>query len=675
MRKSGLFLIIVGLGALFLALVFNKPFLKKHQETNIPTPVASADFTEAEELLETGHPTEALAIIHTHDQDLEYSTEAGKKWVDLFIDTSTATRNGPQLVILYEAFPQAFKNKEKASLGLANQYIQSKRTKDYDSLRKTWKGREERTQDWLVLDADQLLLNDQRFDAIELLKSKSFSGPQDTPRLTRLALLNTLNDPKASWDYLTEAYTKDPQNPDIRTYRARLLESLGKKSLALSEYLAAAQTAPNNIFLKDQLADFYLRNGQHTEALEIWLDSLKKPTLDSIWTKSIFWNHVITPIKFDWTSAAQPQGKLKPYIEYLLNLPSNQFWDETTFDKISNSQRFLTSQQSAFWLRLLQNLKDGNEKDALELLQFNPFSKDSWNANLEIALKRVLLYRRAGTLNLNTLQNPLDTTPGITKTASGDNKDENAFFKQLADLGTPAEKDQPNKPIPSDLNELLLSKEAFAVVFLSTGWYEAALQLHSLPVLPSQFPDWVAVALTRAYKINRGNEEALTFATKQRPSQNLALLIGELLAATKNTDSALVQLKKLANEQSEIGMRATWLISLIYIERGQYEQAKQVINAQPRLAQDTLGKETLARIAVLEGNGTLAIQLYSEIEDTSSEAKSYLARKAYAEKDWKKARELTEALVRQFPDNALLRENLKKIIEEQQGQQAETSTK
>jgi hypothetical protein len=99
-------------------------------------------------------------------------------------------------------------------------------------------------------------------------------------------------------------------------------------------------------------------------------------------------------------------------------------------------------------------------------------------------------------------------------------------------------------------------------------------------------------------------------------------------------------------------VRAAWLISLIHIDRGQYTEAKAIIEGQPKLADNVTGKETLARIALLEGNNELANKLYLAIEKVSPEAKSYLARKAFIEKDWKTARELTEDLLRQYPTNS-----------------------
>ena len=241
-------------------------------------------------------------------------------------------------------------------------------------------------------------------------------------------------------------------------------------------------------------------------------------------------------------------------------------------------------------------------------------------------------------------------------------KDEPKFFAELEFLKqNPQEKEH----LPADFKELLSGPDAFAAAFLSAGWTEAALQLNTLETIPHTYPDWVAFELAQATRQNRGATAAMEFADKQSPTPAMTLMIGELLAANGKPDQALDRLTKLTQDHNDIGYKASWLVSLIYIERGQYNEAKEAIEAQPALAKDLVGQETLARIALLQGNTVLAEQLYSAIESKSAEAKSYLARKAYAEKNWKKARELTEQLLLEYPTNALLQENLKKIIDEQ----------
>jgi predicted Zn-dependent protease len=664
MRKSVGLLLILILGALLLVGVANRRALKEYAQSLFQEDEI-AQQQKAEKLLKEGNTLEAVKILQANENSLEYQTEKGKKWVDLLIEISNQTRNAPQMINIYETIPEAFEGNEVRSLQVANAYIISSRTNDYLVLSEKWKDRAARPQDWLVLDADRLILDNQRNQAIKVLQSHTFEGANDTGRLVRLALLSLPDNPQQAWDYLNEAYKKDPQNPDIRTYRARLLEGLGKQPLALSEYIAAVKTSPNNIFLRDQLAEFYLRSSRYNSAISIWLEALKKTPYAPLWVKAFFWNRVVTPINYNWKSLAPEKSDLEPLVNYLENLPNNEFWNTKNFDKITNGQRFLTTQQATFWLRLINDLKNGRESDAEELLQYNPFEKTSWNHALEIALRRILNFRKTGRLNI-------DEAPMTTNSATLDsgiaapNSTEGDFLRELNKYAAQPPPEDSSGQIPESLRALLLSKDAFSAVFLSTGWNEAAIQLRTLDVYPDSFPKWVAIAMTQALRTNRSNEEALTFAALQKPSEQISLLIGELLAASKQTDTALDKLRKMALEPTDVGLRASWLISQIYIERGEYQLAESSIESQPRLANSTLGKEVKARIALLQNNEQLANDIYTSILDSSAEAKSYVARRAYAAKDWSKAKQLTEELLIQYPDNTILNENLKKIYDEQQ---------
>lgn len=659
-----LFLVLVCIVGISLSYFFwpslkyrwNKLTLNKEQEQK--------DIQKTKDLLSQDKPEEAILIVHQYADQIDNHTDMGKEWLDLLIRGSEATINIPQLVALYEIYPKSFDAHEKAAILVANAYIASGRPRDYQQLRDNWKGREAKPEVWFVLDADKLLLDGKRKEAIDFLHSRTFQGKADTSRLVRLALLTALENPKEAWDYLDQAYKKDPENPEIRSYRAKLLETVGKNSLALTEYIAAVQTDPKNLYLKDQLAEFYLRQKQYPYALEIWRESLNPPSLDFVWLKALFWNKIVLPIKYDWTAAKPPKGKIEPFIEYLIALKPDEFWDQAAFEKLDNYQQYLKTQQAAFWLRLLQNLKDGNEKEAYEMLQFNPWSTYSWNPELEKALRRILLYRKTGKFVAEKSQNVQNDAQKEQKVKPIQVPAEEPFlFSQLEFLAQnpPSEKNK----VPVDLHELLAGPEIFSAAMLAAGWDEAALTLNKLTVIPQTYPEWVAFDLVQAYRRNRGNNEALKFATLQTPTHALSMLIGEILIASGNNDAALEHLKKLYQENSDIGKRSAWLMSLIYIDRGDYKEAKEIVHSQPLLEKDVLGQETLARIALLEGNTALADKIYSSLETVSPEAKSYLARKAFTEKDWKKAKELTEELLKEYPTNLLLQENYKKILEEQ----------
>ena len=663
-RVVALFLILFCFVGISLAYFYWPKIEHRYRKLTINRDQEVKDIARTKELLNISKPEEALEIIQQYSDDIDNRTDIGREWLDLLIRASEATLNTNQLVLLHEYYPKSFDSHEKAALMVANYYLGSGRSKDYQSVRDSWKGRETIPETWFVLDGDKFLVEGRRKEGIQFLKSHAFPGKADTARLVRLALLYIFEDPKTAWEFLTQAYTKDPENPEIRSYRAKLLETVGKKNLALSEYISAVQTDPKNLYLRDQLAEFYLRDNKIPLALQVWMENLKSPTLDFIWLKTLFWNRVVTPISFDWSEKSPPAGKLEPLVAYLLELKPGVFWNSTLFSKVSNGQNYLKTQQPTFWLRLLQLLKDGKEKEAYELLQFNPFQTISANAQLEHALKQTLLYRSKGVLRPDTEISALETPREVERTANT-SQSKPYFFAQL-DALEQEEKDQKGQHFVSeDMNNLLTGPDAFAAAFLATGWYEAALNLQTLNVVPSNYPEWYSYELTEALRQNRSTQAALQFATLQNPSPALSLLIGELLIASNNSEAALEHLLDLSKEENEIGKRAALLISLINIDRGQYTDAKIAIASQPSLSKDILGQETLARIALLEGDTEQADKLYASLEDKSAEAKSYLARKAFAEKDWKRAKDLTEQLLRIYPTNQLLQDNLKKIMGEQ----------
>lgn len=615
------------------------------------------DLKTAQQDIDSSQPENVFNIVKNYQDQINDKTENGKKWLDLLIKASIETQNFPQLAVLFDKFPKAFTNNEEAALILANGYLIAHRTEEYDRIRAQWKGHESHSKEWVLLDSDRLLLEGKRPQAIEMLKSQTTTGKTESKRLIRLALITLPQNPRESWNYLTQAAKIDPSNPDIPTYRGRILEAIGKTELAENEYVIAAQIEPKNYFLKDQLAEFYMRTKQYPKAMETWTKALSPTGLDYLWVKTFFWNRVITPVKFDWNESKNLENTpLKPYILYLTSLPKGMFWDKAAFEKLPDHTLYLQTQQSSFWLRLLQALKEGNENEAWNILQDNPFREISWNPQLELALKRILIFRRVKTFNIDHL---------TTVSPTADSGEQPLFFKQLEDLTKQAQTSPQNKLIPDDLRELLESSEVFTAAFLSVGWMEAALQLNQQTIIPDGFPQWVAYDLTQALRVNDGNLEALRFATIQKETPTLSLLIGELYIASNSPDAALAQLKQIVNDSSNIGYRASWLVSLLYIEKGDYKAAEEAIKNNARLAQDVLGKETLARIALLEGNTEQADKMYSSIEKQSAEAKSYLARKAFNDQDWAKARELTEELLKDNPNNPVLQDNLKKIIEEE----------
>jgi len=607
------------------------------------------------ELLSSARPAEALKFIGASRAEASGARE--EEWFDLEITALEQVRNIPRLLYLFEKNPEAFYNHEEASLLIGRSLLQLRDMESFAVLRKFWQPRETMPTAWFAIDVDALLAQGKGQEAREFLNSKVFEGPEDCVRLTRLALLSAADDLHQAWDLLTDCYTSDPKNSDVRLFRAQILERIGKDSMARVEYVAAHLTDPDNPLLRDQLAEFYRRSGSYGLALQTWTAGLDPPSLPFLWAKTLFWSRVAEPVSYHWSAGKAPPGPLQTFVDYLISLPRGEYWNKEAFKKISRRLRLLEERQESFWLRLLSALKRGEESEALELLRSNPFREHSWHPDLEDALRSVLTYRRWGVFP------SLEEIRGSDRSQSVHIKHQ--LFNELQLLSNGEHELNETGETLADLDRLLTSKEAFGAIFLAAGWLEAALSFHRMAIVPDDFPDWVAYGFTQAYRLNRGNKEAIEFANKQSSFPALDLLMAELMLAEGKLSEGLERLTVLAVHDSDVGFRAAWLLCLARLDLEELDEAKRIVLVCPRLRDSVTGREVLARIAFSEGRIHEADMMYSGLEKESSEAKAYLARRAFEEQDWTTARRLTEELLQLFPDKLQLRANLEAIEREE----------
>ncbi len=151
--------------------------------------------------------------------------------------------------------------------------------------------------------------------------------------------------------------------------------------------------------------------------------------------------------------------------------------------------------------------------------------------------------------------------------------------------------------LTEDIQALIKSDEIFSSILLANGWTDAALNLHKMEVIPDHFPSWLKMEISLAMRKNQGDEAALKFASKQSQDAKLNLV----------------------------------------------------------------AQEMTARIALKNGNMEFATRIYESLKDSSFEAKSFLARKAFKESDFQAAEKLTLELLQKYPDNRMLIDNLNKI--------------
>lgn len=607
----------------------------------------------ARDLLAASRPAEALAIIRakTHTQ-----SDAGyEKWLALEISALVKQRNVPRLLYLFEKDSKAFMQYEDASLLVCRALLQMKSMGIYQPFRDAWRAHETQYSAWFALDADALIQEGKTDEALTFLLSRSFEGPSDSGRLIRLALLKAGEDLNAAWNLLDNAYAANPRNADVRSFRAQILERVGKIGPARVEYVAAFLSDTQNPIFRDQLAEFYRRQGKFDLALKTWADGLSGPSLNYLWLKTLFWSRVSTPVALNWNPEKQPSGPLRPFVEYLLNLPDGRFWDSHAFSKIPGSQRLLVERQEFFWLQVLQALKEGKETRAMDLLKTNPFKDQSWHPELEQNLKNLLTYRQWGVFVLSEEDdNQRSATP------------RHQFFDQISFLSKKRSHGPDPKKIPNDLKQLIVGDEAFTALFLAGGWLEAALQLHRNPVITKEFPPWFVYGLTQAFRYNRGIKPALDFAVHQSPTPTMDLLIAELLIADGRIKEGLDKLAALADDHSDVGFRAAWLLCLARLDQGQIKEAKHIVGQSQPLKNSLIGKEILARIAFDEGRMDAAEKMYGALVKESVEAKTFLAARAFEKGDWSTARKRTQELLMMFPDNMQLRGNLDAIAREEE---------
>lgn len=623
---------------------------------------------DARQLLDRNQAGDALQLLYA----ARYSPAAkdpvlNARFNDLEIRALVKLQRVSPLLQRYTESPAFFTRNEDAALMVARALVDREKFAESRALRNLWRNQETRIDSWFVLDVDTLIRQGKRDKAIALLKSRSFPGAGDCNRLVRLALLVAPKDLAAAWNYLNQAMLADPKNPEIRLFRAQILENAGLFPAARVEYAAAAASDPKRAYFREQLAEYYRRSGDYGQLLQTLMQNLTSESPDYLWLKAWFWNRTVTPVKAEWNKLRPLHGELDPVISFVLDLAPGQFWDYAGYQAVPGADRYLRSQQELFWLQVLDALKRGDEARALDLLAHNRFRAVSWQPDIEGALERILNYRRLGLAKM-----PLPPERPANATLPGGREGRHQFFTALETFfqtagAKPAVAAKPGAS-KDPLVALLGSDEVFSAVFLAGGWMEAALQLNRLQEIPAGYPDWLAYGFVQALRCNRTPEEALDFCRKQTvKTPALRLLESELLLALGKTDDGLTQLSALAREDSAVGMRAAWLLSLARIEANDLAGAAAIIHRQPRLANQLLGKEILARLDWMRGDLPAATRAYRAIEADSLEAKVFLSRLAFSQKDYARAEALTRSLVRESPDTPQFHDNLRLIEEARTG--------
>ena len=607
---------------------------------------------QAESLIREGKGGQALAIAEPF-----LRKQAGPAWSRVELAALVGLQDLPRLAGIFDRTPARVIESEEASILVARAFLHARKTAELTRVRDAWRGREQRPESWLALDSDTLLIARKPRDAEKLLRSRSLSGDADATRLVRLALVTATNDMVGAWNLLAQAAALQPRNPDIRSFRAQILETAGKAELARVEYVAALVAAPQNPLLRDQLADFYRRNRSYDLALDTWVEALSLPTLDFVWLKAQFWSRVLRPVDFS-RLGQPPSGDLEPLARQIAALKPGQFFDPGAFGQLPRAPRYVAQRQEVFWLRVLEALRTRLETQASDLIKFEPANLRSWDPDLAAALCRIVSYRQKQKLN----------PPGFTFTSSL--PETNCHFLFVTIEAAARKELESGRPVAlaPEMSSLLRGPNAFSAALLAAGWREAAIQLRPSPHKADGDPEWLSSAFGQALRLNRSPRATLEFLGSGTLPPATALLRAEVLVEEGRHKEALEYLNPLARLSSPVGFRASYLLALNAAENHQLDEARQCVARQPLLARDDMGKELLASLALMEGKTNDAEQIYRGIVGTSIPAKTWFARQAYAQRRWKEARKLTNELLDLVPDSAQLRENMLAIDRAERGQ-------
>ncbi len=596
--------------------------------------------------LDQRRPTEALAIISRRTAPSGESPVTAARWLSLEIEAAAKATAIPRLASLHRRAPEALLAHEEACLALARAYLHAGATHDFEEITARWRPISSNTA-WFALDVDRLLLAGDAATAQARLEAARFTGAADIPRLTRLAALAADENLLSAWNHLADAAQLDPRSPDVRLFRGQILERIGKVQLARVEYVAAHLTDANSPWLADQLAEFYRRQGNPASAVEVWGDSLDRSPTDFAALKWAFWSRVTV------ASTNSPQvhvdGPLAPVADFIRALPPGRFWDGDQARSTPEVERLAVSRQEAYWLRLLEALRVGQEQAALDLMRQNSFRGASWAPHIERALVRLLSLRELQSLNPTDLPS-LPPSWAVSE-----------HHAYLAQIEADAETERQGNPIAADRAAFYQQPEALAMVFVAAGWLNAGLDLA---------PDARAVRLAspvhaytwaQALRYARGLQPALDFVRAQSPSRELRLLEAELALGLNQAGAARPLLQALLDGEDAIGDRAAWLLAVLAAEQKDWAAADAVLRQRPGFAASTPGIEIASRIALGQNQHAAAEAGYRKIADRSIEARAYLARQAYARSNWAEARRLTTELIELMPDEMALRANLAAI--------------
>ncbi|AKC83530.1 hypothetical protein IMCC26134_13470 [Verrucomicrobia bacterium IMCC26134] len=570
---------------------------------------------------------------------------AVRRWAELEFRAAAGLRDFAAMEALFARYPELAGLDEEAALLLWRLARASGDDAAAVTIRELWRGSEKMPLAWICAEVDVLWASDRCEEAKSLLAKVTDGSPGsfELPILLRQAMLAT--DGAARFEELAIAYRIDPMNADLRGLRAILQERTGQTAQARVNYVAALAADPGNQLRRDDLASFYLRQGDLATAVRTWREGLDEKSPDYLWVRVVFWRRMLGVPALD-AAEGLPAVRRARFVGWLADLPPDRFWDEKGYLALNLPDAHAQTEPSVFWLRLLEQIRGGDWAGAGDFISSAPTRAASIAPSLLASLRTTVAVRQG--------KSPADVglaSPGPFPLA-GAHRWWWVTAKAL----------RGGREAIAEFTPVAMGPQAASAALLAAGWNGPAVALagwSSASTLDT--PGWIRLGLLEARRMVRGTLDALVWGRTlpEYPETDYAVAALKLSAGRSD---AVSDLRQLAADEGATGYAAGLLLATWLMERDHVAEATALVESTPALAAAPEGVALLARAHLAAGRKDEASKLYAPLAEISLEAGAWLAREAFAKGDLDNARWLTEFWLRQYPEDTQLRANLALVV-------------
>lgn len=570
---------------------------------------------------------------------------AARRWLVLEFKAAGGLRDFATLEALVAREPGLAAVDEAAALWLWRVRTTEGDAAGAEAVRALWRGKEKRPVDWRCAELDGWAIAGRIEDVRAALASLPAGEADAVPLLLRKVIY--LGDPAARMQAMEEAYRRDPGDADMRALRAAVLEQAGQAAYARVDYTAALVADPANPLRRDELASFYLRQGDLLAAADTWREGLDAKSPDFQWVRAAFWGRVLGRLRPE-AAATLPEARKARFAGWLATLPDGTFWDEAGYAALHLPGSHAEREPTVFWSRVLERLRTGEWTVLESELAAAPNPAKAMAPTLLAALRLTTAVRAGAEPARTGIEWPKTGTDGHRWWA----------VSERALRGEAASGDE--------FAAVARGPMAATATLLAAGWPGAALAVEGAEDSRVEAtPGWVRYGLLEARRLAVGPEAALKWGAGLPPYPETDYALAALRLAGGDAAAAEPVLRGLAERKDDTGFAAGWLLATWWLEQGRTAEAGALAEKAPALAGTPEAAGLRARAALAAGKTAEAAELLAPFAEQSLEAGAFLARVAFEAGDLGRARALTEFWAERYPDNLGLRENLNAIAEKE----------